>query len=711
MDNPTLHDIARLLVQADADNPEHLRLLLASLDTLLAGSGVSVRVGERLTQARNAVAECVDGDAMALTVAGMFIETAQQVAETEAEEPLPSSATPAPAAAAAPAAPAHMEVFPPEEVLPADLDAGMMADFITESRDNIGFAEGSLLTLETNPDDKEAINTIFRAFHTMKGMAAFLGFRMVSELAHHTESFLSRVREGEIRYTPAYADLALASVDLMKELVQGIQDALGGSPVRKPEAFDGQMHKLRNLDLVAGAATVPAGRAQRLGDILVAEGTATAEEIEAVAASKGDAPIGEALVRAQVASASEVGQALRQQQGKPEAAATATAEATTRVRTDRLDRLVNLVGELVIAQSMLDADPTATDGQHYELLRKVEQSAKIVRELQTLGMAMRLVPLRQTFQKMQRLVRDLSRKSGKNIGFVTSGEDTEIDRNMVEAINDVLVHMVRNSCDHGVEAPDVRTQRGKPEAGTVKLSAYHAGGNVVFEIEDDGAGLDRGRILAKARKNGMVAADEEPSDDAVNLLIFAAGFSTAEVVSDVSGRGVGMDVVKRAIEGLRGLIEIRNRPGQGCTFIIRVPLTMAITDGMVVRVADQRYVVPLLAIRTTLKPEPDMLSTIAGRGEMVRFQDELIPVVRLHRHFGLPGACEALTDGLLMLINEGQANFAILVDELLGQVQVVAKSLGEGIGKVDGVSGGAILGDGNVGLILDPRALAPQQDR
>jgi two-component system chemotaxis sensor kinase CheA len=385
----------------------------------------------------------------------------------------------------------------------------------------------------------------------------------------------------------------------------------------------------------------------------------------------------------------------------PQRAEKRGVESTVRVRTDRLDRLVDMVGELVIAQTMISQDEIVKRGGHHDLARKVAHAEKIVRELQDLSMGMRMVPLRSQFQKVARLVRDLAHRNGKLVYFAPEGEDTEIDRNMVDYLGDPLVHMVRNAVDHGIEPPDEREAAGKPRIGTLRIAAYHAGGNVVVQLHDDGRGLNREKIIRKAIAQGIIPSAEGMSDSDVFNLIFAPGFSTAERVTDVSGRGVGMDVVKRNIETLRGRIDIQSEPGKGATFTIRLPLTLAITDGMLVRVGAERYIVPTLAIQLSFRPERSMLATLAGRGEMVMLRGEVLPLVRLHRVFDVGGAVEDPAHALVMIVGDGGERGALLVDELLGQHQVVAKSLGDGVGRVRGLSGGAILGDGRVGLILD----------
>lgn len=582
--------------------------------------------------------------------------------------------------------------------LPEDADLELLPDFITESLEYIDSAEAALLALENDPRDGESINVVFRAFHTIKGTSAFLGLSAVADLAHHAESLFSRVRDGEVPFSGACADLALRSADTLKALIQAISGATPGDSIELPEGYGEFISLLAEPDAVLSGEVAPPSEL-RLGDILVAEGKCTREAVEAAAAADGVDPLGVRLVRDRAVSASDVAQALRRQKaGDADAGADA---AVVRVRTDRLDRLVDLVGELVVAESMVAQDPVLAVGANHELAKKIGQVGKIVRELQDLSMAMRMVPLKGTFQKIARLVRDVARKSGKQVNLVTEGEDTELDRNMVNVIGDPLVHMVRNAVDHGLELPAERLAADKAATGTIRLSAYQAGGGVVVELQDDGRGLDRARIVAKAIDKGLIESDQGMTDEAVFQLIFAPGFSTADQVTDLSGRGVGMDVVRRNIESLRGRVEIRSTPGVGTTFSMHLPLTLAITDGMLVRVGQERYIISTLSIRTSFRPEPSMLSTVAGRGEMVLLHGEVLPVVRLHEIFGVPDATRELVEGLLVVVGEGRQRYALMVDELLGQQQFVAKPLGDGIRAVQGVAGGAILGDGRVGLILD----------
>jgi len=345
----------------------------------------------------------------------------------------------------------------------------------------------------------------------------------------------------------------------------------------------------------------------------------------------------------------------------------AVSDEKIKVSTSRLDNLINMTGELVIAQLMVTEEIDSKSETDPELGRKVAYQSKIVRELQELSMSMRMVPVQGVFQKMARLVRDLARKADKKIGFTTVGEETELDRTIVDKIADPLVHMVRNSADHGVETPEERQRAGKPAAGSIELRAFHQAGNIVIEIEDDGRGLDREKILQKALSQGLVEPNQELTDDEVYKLIFHAGFSTAEKVTSVSGRGVGMDVVRRNIEELQGKIEISSTLGQGTKFAIRMPLTLAIIDGQIVRVGNERYIVPINSIVRSFKPSAQQVTSILNQGEIVWAQGELVRVARMHRLFRVPDAAEDLAHGLLVMVEEDNDRCCLLVDELLGQ--------------------------------------------
>jgi len=407
--------------------------------------------------------------------------------------------------------------------------------------------------------------------------------------------------------------------------------------------------------------------------------------------------VGVRLVKNNAATVADVGKALRTQRRMK--GQKSTVETSIRVTTDRLDRLIDMVGELVIAHSMVAQDTIEHNSGNHDLLKKVSQTSKIVRELQDMTMSMRMVPLKATFNKMARLVRDLSRKIGKNVTFVTEGEDTEIDRNLVDIISDPLVHMVRNAVDHGIELPDERIQNGKPPEGEVRLSAYHSAGSVVVEIVDNGKGLDREAILAKAKQRNLVDDNASLSNREIFNLVFEPGFSTAAEVTDVSGRGVGMDVVRKNIESLRGQVEISSELGEGSVFKMSLPLTLAIIDGMIVRVGKERYIIPTVSIVRSVKPTGQDLTSVLQKGEMLSFQDGLIPL------FGLAEIYQHgdnhRKESLVVVVEDEGKQSGLVIDELVGRQQVVIKTLGETMSNIPGISGGAIMPNGRVGLILD----------
>ena len=439
---------------------------------------------------------------------------------------------------------------------------------------------------------------------------------------------------------------------------------------------------------------------KRVGDILVEEGVVTPEQIaESLAKQK---PLGEILVEEKKASPQQVHQALQKQQQLKK-----NEVASIRVDTEKIDKLINLVGELVITQSMItDLSEKFTLAQLPVLQERITQLERNTREIQERVMSIRMMPIGSAFHRFPRLVRDLAGKSGKQIQLVMSGEETELDKTLIEAIGDPLTHLVRNSADHGLELPEERVAQGKPERGTIRLHAYHDGGNICIAVEDDGRGLNREKIIKKAVEKGIIADGSNMSDEAVYQLIFRPGFSTAETITDVSGRGVGMDVVKRNIEGLGGSVDIQSTMGKGSRLTLKLPLTLAIIDGMTVRVGQDNYIIPLIAVTESIRPKPNELQRIVGKGEVVNLRGEWVPVVKLYEAFTLTPDFTDPSQALLVIVETDGRRLAVLVDELTGQQQVVIKSLEQNYRKVEAISGATILGDGQVALILDVPGLA-----
>jgi two-component system chemotaxis sensor kinase CheA len=377
-------------------------------------------------------------------------------------------------------------------------------------------------------------------------------------------------------------------------------------------------------------------------------------------------------------------------------------EESVRAPVQRLDMLIDTIGEAVIAQSMVWADPAFKAAGDLATEKKIAQASLILRQIQELSMSLRMVSIRSTFQKMARLVRDLARKLDKQIELDMEGEDTELDKTVVENIGDPLIHMVRNSVDHGIETPAERRAAGKPGEGRVSLRAYHKAGSVFIEIEDDGKGLDKDAILKKAIASGKARAEQVYTDQEIYQMVFLPGLSTAKAVTDVSGRGVGMDVVKKNIEALRGMVEIRSEKGKGTCFTIRLPLTLAIIQGMVVRSNEERYIVPTLSILSTLRLESEEIQSVVGKGEILNLRGELIRLIRLDSVFGRNTVVDEGSGGVVLVVEDMVGRkVGLVVDQILEQQQVVIKRLGGGIGDVPGVSGGAIMNDGSVSLILD----------
>lgn len=442
-----------------------------------------------------------------------------------------------------------------------------------------------------------------------------------------------------------------------------------------------------------------------LGEILVETGVVSRETLDHALAQQKR--VGEILIEQHAATPQQISQALqKQQEGASAHAKKVTDTASIRVDTAKIDKLINLVGELVITQSMLsDLSVRFEMSQLTVLLERVAQLERNTREIQERVMGIRMLPIGSAFSRFPRLVRDLSGKSGKKIQLLLSGEETELDKTVIESISDPLTHLVRNSADHGLELPDERLDNNKPEIGTIKLNAFHEGGSICITVEDDGRGLNRDKILAKAIKSGLVSEQEILADEQIWPLIFKPGFSTAEKVTDVSGRGVGMDVVKRNIEALGGTVSIKTALGKGTIFRLKLPLTLAIIEGMTVRVGRDTYIVPLLSILESIQPKAESIKTVVGKGELINVRGTYLPMMRMYEVFSLqPEHTDPAKAILLILETEGE-RVAVMVDEILGQQQVVIKSMEQNFRKVDGVAGATILGDGTVGFILDVRGL------
>ncbi|SPF43736.1 CheA signal transduction histidine kinase [Syntrophobacter sp. SbD1] len=577
-------------------------------------------------------------------------------------------------------------------------DPELLKDFIEEAKEHLSSIEMNMLGLETNPGDTEAINAVFRPFHSVKGVAGFLNLQEIHHLSHEVENLLDSARSGKLLITDSVIDLVLAATDILKGLLDELEKGEGGRKQDSPLVAN-FLEKVKNFN---GDPTDGAGiPVRKVGEILVEHGVIENETIPDIA-RKGESEgrkFGEAAIDEGVASTREVSKALREQRHSIENA------ASVRIDTRKLDNLVDMVGELVIAQSIVLQNEDILKIKDQKLQKDCVQLNRITAEIQRISMSMRMVPIKNTFQKMIRLVRDLSKKSGKEVSLEMKGEETEIDRNMVEEIYEPLVHMIRNSVDHGIEIPQERVAAGKEPTGTIIISAEQKGGNIVIDIEDDGRGLDVQRIREKAIDRGIISSSEQPDEKAIFDMIFHPGFSTKDKVTEVSGRGVGMDVVKKCVERLRGKIEISSQFGKGSAFHMKLPLTMAIIDGMIIQIGAERYIVPTIALKEALKLSREAYFTVQGKGELVKVRDTLMPLIRLHDYFDEEPKHRNPWDALLLVVTEGHNSYCLLADEIVGRQEVVIKSLGGMFRQLPGISGGAILGDGKIALIIDVKGI------
>lgn len=634
--------------------------------------------------------------------------------------------------------------------------------FFEESLEGLTTMEAGLLELAAavgTAPRVDTINDVFRAAHSIKGGSGIFGFGELTDFTHFVETLLDDLRCGRRAVTSQNSQLLLQSVDCLRTMIEARRDATAVDQARvaaitqelrdaleapasevapaapaagkqpgvrmwrirfqpyahlfqtgnDPLRLLKELRELGDCQIVADGQALPGLSAMDpetcyLAWDIALQGNVTEEQIRAVFDwVEGDCELtitATAVAESQMAAIEPAVD--RQPVVEMQPVSRGGESSSLRVSTEKVDAIINLVGELVITQSMLSRFGDVFEMHMVDQLRDgLALLARNTRELQETVLKIRMLPISFCFNRFPRLVHDLSSKLGKHIQLKVTGEQTELDKTVLEKITDPLVHLVRNSLDHGIESPGERCAAGKPETGTIHLEASHEGGSVVIRISDDGRGLDTQRILAKARERGLVGADQSLSEEEIYELIFAPGFSTASQVTDLSGRGVGMDVVRRNIKELGGRIETSSRPGAGTSFTIRLPLTLAILDGQLVQVAGETYVVPLISIVESLQIRKQFVNTIANGAEVYRLREEYIPIVRLYEVFQLEPVVTSLEAGLLMVIEADGRKAGIFVDDLLAQQQVVIKSLESNYRKVEGISGATILGDGTVALILD----------
>ncbi|WP_426804022.1 chemotaxis protein CheA [Stenotrophomonas sp. SrG] len=637
------------------------------------------------------------------------------------------------------------------------------ATFFEESREGLDAMEAGLLALESGQQDPEIINSVFRAAHSIKGGAGTFGFDAIAALTHVLETLLDELRAGKRALEAAAVDAMLSSVDVLRALLREAEHGQPADPQavaavkarleavlsgQAPSAAAPAAAKVDDTPEAWQIGFVPAPslfmsgndplriirELEHLGSLQVAArlerlpgfdqldpleahlawdlglvGKVPRSKIEDTFAWVVDdceldirpaAPPSLATSAPAAAPAAPVAaQAAPAAAAAAAPAATSEAETSIRVAVEKVDALINLVGELVITQAMLKQVSHALDPVHAEqLFAGLDLLERNTRDLQEAVIGVRMLPVDAVFRRFPRLVRDLSSRLGKHVRLRTIGEGTELDKGLIEKIADPLVHLVRNSIDHGLEMPDVRRDAGKDETGTITLAASHQGGHIVIEVSDDGRGLNRDKILAKALERGLAVPDN-PTDAQVWDLIFQPGFSTADAVTDLSGRGVGMDVVRRNIQALGGEVQLESRAGNGTRVLIRLPLTLAILDGMTVAVAGETVILPLAYVLEALQPQPEDVRSMAGEGRVLRVRGEYLPILSLSEYYGFG---RRTTDDSLVVVVEGDGQkIALEVDELVGQQQVVVKNIENNYRRISGVSGATILGDGRVALIVD----------
>jgi len=627
----------------------------------------------------------------------------------------------------------------------------ILQDFLVESFELVEKLDEDLVELESNPEDLELLNGIFRVAHTIKGASSFLNFDVLTHLTHHMEDILNKARHGDLVITPDVMDVILESIDLMKALLEKIRDTssddgidvsacvsrldkiTGGSgevetpaaaaaPVEEEAASEPQEEEEDDVDydnmspedVEAEIERLLAQRQEEDKKKREAKIAAGEEVPQMPDEPKEKTPEKEKKVAAPV---SVPVQSKAKKQEEPKAAAPArktpaVVEQTIRVDVKRLDHLMNLIGELVLAKNRLikinDDVEERYEGEEFleELNQVVSIVSLVTTDLQIAVMKTRMLPIGKVFNKFPRMIRDLSRELNKKIDLVISGEDTELDKSIVEEIGDPLVHIIRNSCDHGIESPADRLAKGKPELGTISLKAYNEGNQIVIQIDDDGKGLDPVMLKDKSLEKGIITEKEADgmNDKEAFALIFKPGFSTAAAVTSVSGRGVGMDVVKTNIEKLNGMIDIDSEVGKGTSIKLKIPLTLAIIQALLVGVQEEHYAIPLASVLETVRISKDEIYTVEGKSVM-RLRNDVLSLVHIGDIFEVERILDASEHAYVVVLGLGTSKLGLIVDTLVGQEEIVIKSLGDYLKGIEGIAGATIRGDGGVTLIVDVVAL------
>jgi len=575
------------------------------------------------------------------------------------------------------AKPAGKPGLPTQESL---ITPEMVAQFINDSAELIEHMEQDLLALEKEPANSELVQSAFRSLHSLKGNAGFFNYTDINMLAHRAETFLDNVRSGRTIAESSQISMILQVLDFISAALQNLREG-------RPPLIPGKHGLLDLMQEIFQLQEEPAGETPKAAPKTAPPAAAKPEQTRKEMDNEPPAVMDSGKTSAAKAQS---------------AAGAETNTEAIRVDVIKLNRLMDLVGEIVIGESMVSQHPWIAGHEGDGLERSLDYLQKNIRELQDLATSMRMVPLSGLFGKMRRLVRDISSKKQNKVELEVNGGETEVDRSVIEHISDPLVHMLRNSIDHGIEMPDERVAKGKNATGHLVLSARRIGGEIWITIEDDGAGLNKERIIKKAKERGLIKeSDDEPTDEQIYALIFKPGFSTAQQVTNLSGRGVGMDVVLKNIEKIRGRVDLKSQQDNGTTVTLKIPLTTAIIDGMLMRVGETLYAIPTLDILQSIQVRSEQIVNLADGQEVIKLRKTMVPVIRLQEIHEIETTRRALEDSIVVVTENAGKAYGFLVDEIIGQQQLVIKPMPKYLGSIDGVSGCAVLGNGEICLILD----------
>lgn len=592
----------------------------------------------------------------------------------------------------------NMQEMPTEQPIDEGLDSlvsnELMDQYLSSAHELLDTAENNLLILENDPNNYDLISNTFRVIHSLKGNSGFMGLTEIEEIAMEMESILDSVRNKELQIDTTIVSVLLSNIEAIRNRLTSLSPEKPSS-----KALSETLSKTQDEII----DTIPIQVEQEKEEITFeleeeTEGKIDRKEISAENKQMDETKINQSPKPIESKKSDDL--------SPKTAPPPSMVKKDIRVETSKIDKLFDLVGELITIETMVTNSPDLQGLELPNFMKSANMLNKITRELQEVTMSVRMMPLENLFNKMKRLVRDVSLKMNKKVNLEISGQETEMDKNVIDEVADPLVHILRNAIDHGIETPEERLKKGKPEYGTISLKARYEGNEILIIVKDDGAGINREKILKKAEERGIVTGNtDKMTDKEVFQLIFEPGFSTAEKVTDISGRGVGMDVVRKNIEKLHGSVDVESKLGEGSTFTLRIPLTLAIMDAMLIRVGKSRYALPLLAVNESFRVSKGMISKTMDGLEVCKLRDDVLPVLRLHEIFGIEPDNYDLDKGIMIIIESREKHVALFADEIVGQQQAVIKGLSDYIGKVQGITGCMILGDGGIGLIIDIESL------